>query len=183
MNFAEVIVDVSTKNIDRPFDYKIPDHLKGMIKTGMRVIVPFGPRKIQGFVTAVKEASDLSGKSVKEVEDLLDLTPVLTEELMNLSSWLSDKTLSFKITALQAMLPAALKAKYEKELRVAYDAELPPQVERLFSETKTLLYSDIPDHDTLKLIQKHVQKGSIDVTYKVAQKPTKNGQAYSGKCE
>ncbi|MGW6084208.1 hypothetical protein ACWF1R_16980, partial [Bacillus subtilis] len=24
MNFAEVIVDVSTKNIDRPFDYKIP---------------------------------------------------------------------------------------------------------------------------------------------------------------
>ncbi|MCY9444428.1 primosomal protein N', partial [Bacillus spizizenii] len=132
-----------------------------------------GPRKIQGFVTAVKEASDLSGKSVKEVEDLLDLTPVLTEELMNLSSWLSDKTLSFKITALQAMLPAALKAKYEKELKIAYGADLPPQVERLFSETKTLLYSDIPDHDTLKLIQKHVQKGSIDVTYKVAQKANK----------
>lgn len=173
MNFAEVIVDVSTKNIDRPFDYKIPDHLKGMIKTGMRVIVPFGPRKIQGFVTAVKEASDLSGKSVKEVEDLLDLTPVLTEELMDLSSWLSDKTLSFKITALQAMLPAALKAKYEKELKIANGAELPPQVERLFSETKTLLYSDIPDHNTLKLIQKHVQKGSIDVTYKVAQKTNK----------
>ncbi|MCI4137265.1 primosomal protein N' [Bacillus vallismortis] len=173
MNVAEVIVDVSTKNIDRPFDYKIPDHLKGMIKTGMRVIVPFGPRKIQGFVTAVKEASDLSRKSVKEVEDLLDLTPVLTEELMNLSSWLSDKTLSFKITALQAMLPAALKAKYEKELKIAHGADLPPQVERLFSETKTLLYSDIPDHDMLKLIQKHVQKGSIDVTYKVAQKTNK----------
>ncbi|MHA6486602.1 primosomal protein N' [Bacillus cabrialesii] len=173
MNFAEVIVDVSTKNIDRPFDYKIPDHLKGMIKTGMRVIVPFGPRKIQGFVTAVKEASDLSGKSVKEVEDLLDLTPVLTEELMNLSSWLSDKTLSFKITALQVMLPAALKAKYEKELKITQGADLPPQVDRLFSETKTLLYSDIPDHDTLKLIQKHVQKGSIDVTYKVAQKTNK----------
>ncbi|MEG7378388.1 primosomal protein N' [Bacillus subtilis] len=173
MNFAEVIVDVSTKNIDRPFDYKVPDHLKGMIKTGMRVIVPFGPRKIQGFVTAVKEASDLSGKSVKEVEDLLDLTPVLTEELMNLSSWLSDKTLSFKITALQVMLPAALKAKYEKELKITQGADLPPQVDRLFSETKTLLYSDIPDHDTLKLIQKHVQKGSIDVTYKVAQKTNK----------
>ncbi|OZS77334.1 hypothetical protein CF394_11900, partial [Tetzosporium hominis] len=87
--------------------------------------------------------------------------------------WLADKTLSFKITALQAMLPAALKAKYEKELKIAHGADLPPQVERLFSETKTLLYSDIPDHDTLKLIQKHVQKGSIDVTYKVAQKTNK----------
>ncbi|MFJ9290088.1 primosomal protein N' [Bacillus halotolerans] len=178
MNFAEVIVDVSTKNIDRPFDYKIPDHLKGMIKTGMRVIVPFGPRKIQGFVTAVKDTSDLSGKSVKEVEDLLDLTPVLTEELMNLSSWLSDKTLSFKITALQAMLPAALKAKYEKELKIAEGADIPPQVERLFSETKSLLYSDIPDHDTLKIIQKQVQKGHIDVTYKVAQKANKKMVRY-----
>ncbi|WP_286058553.1 primosomal protein N' [Bacillus mojavensis] len=178
MNFAEVIVDVSTKNIDRPFDYKIPDHLKGMIKTGMRVIVPFGPRKIQGFVTAVKETSDLSGKSVKEVEDLLDLTPVLTEELMNLSSWLSDKTLSFKITALQAMLPAALKAKYEKELKIAEGADIPPQVERLFSETKSLLYSDIPDHDTLKIIQKLIQKGHIDVTYKVAQKANKKMVRY-----
>ncbi|MEG7281827.1 primosomal protein N' [Bacillus sp. 0909A] len=187
MNFAEVIVDVSTKNIDRPFDYKIPDHLKGMIKTGMRVIVPFGPRKIQGFVTAVKDTSDLSGKSVKEVEDLLDLTPVLTEELMNLSSWLSDKTLSFKITALQAMLPAALKAKYEKELKIAEGADIPPQVERLFSETKSLLYSDIPDHDTLKIIQKQVQKGHIDVTYKVAQKANKKMvryiQANAGKDE
>ncbi|MCP9299643.1 primosomal protein N' [Bacillus halotolerans] len=178
MNFAEVIVDVSTKNIDRPFDYKIPDHLKGMIKTGMRVIVPFGPRKIQGFVTAVKDTSDLSGKSVKEVEDLLDLTPVLTEELMNLSSWLSDKTLSFKITALQAMLPAALKAKYEKELKIAEGADIPPQVERLFSETKSLLYTDIPDHDTLKIIQKQVQKGHIDVTYKVAQKANKKMVRY-----
>ncbi|MGN7374993.1 primosomal protein N' [Bacillus halotolerans] len=178
MNFAEVIVDVSTKNIDRPFDYKIPDHLKGMIKTGMRVIVPFGPRKIQGFVTAVKDTSDLSGKSVKEVEDLLDLTPVLTEELMHLSSWLSDKTLSFKITALQAMLPAALKAKYEKELKIAEGADIPPQVERLFSETKSLLYSDIPDHDTLKIIQKQVQKGHIDVTYKVAQKANKKMVRY-----
>lgn len=58
MNFAEVIVDVTTKNIDRPFDYRIPDKFKGMIKKGMRVIVPFGARKIQGFVTSVKESSE-----------------------------------------------------------------------------------------------------------------------------
>ncbi len=45
-----------------------------------------------------------------------------------------------------------------KRIKIADGADLPPQVERLFSETKTLLYSDIPDHDTLKMIQKHVQK-------------------------
>lgn len=35
MNFVEVIVDVSIKNIDRFFDYKILDYFKGMIKMGM----------------------------------------------------------------------------------------------------------------------------------------------------
>ncbi len=136
MNVAEVIVDVSSKNIDRPFDYKIPDHLKGMIEVGMRVIVPFGPRKLQGFVTGLKDSSELNGGSMKEVEKLLDLTPVLTEELMRLSSWLSDKTLSFKITALQAMSPAALKAKYEKELKVVDEEALTPDIKQLFRNQK-----------------------------------------------
>ncbi|WP_239417781.1 hypothetical protein [Bacillus amyloliquefaciens] len=170
MNVAEVIVDVSSKNIDRPFDYKIPDHLKGMIEVGMRVIVPFGPRKLQGFVTGLKDSSELNGGSMKEVEKLLDLTPVLTEELMLLSSWLSDKTLSFKITALQVMLPAALKAKYEKELKVVDEEALTPDIKQLFRNQKSLLYSDITDESILSSLQKFVRKGSIDVTYKVAQK-------------
>ncbi|AHK49110.1 MULTISPECIES: primosomal protein N' [Bacillus amyloliquefaciens group] len=173
MNVAEVIVDVSSKNIDRPFDYKIPDHLKGMIEVGMRVIVPFGPRKLQGFVTGLKDSSELNGGSMKEVEKLLDLTPVLTEELVQLSSWLSDKTLSFKITALQAMLPAALKAKYEKELKVVDEETLTPDIKQLFRNQKSLLYSDITDESILSSLQKFVRKGSIDVTYKVAQKTNK----------
>ncbi|WP_182070702.1 primosomal protein N' [Bacillus haynesii] len=173
MNFAEVIVDVTTKNIDRPFDYRIPDKFKGMIKKGMRVIVPFGARKIQGFVTGVKESSELAGRSVKDVEDILDLTPVLTEELLELSDWLTEKTLSFKITALQAMLPAAMKAKYGKEIKVIGDKPLPEPLKTLFSQKKTLSYSDINDHGTLKLIQRQVQEGNLEVAYKVKQKTNK----------
>lgn len=173
MNFAEVIVDVTTKNIDRPFDYRIPDKFKGMIKKGMRVIVPFGARKIQGFVTGVKESSELAGRSVKDIEDILDLTPVLTEELLELSDWLTEKTLSFKITALQAMLPAAMKAKYGKEIKVIGDKPLPEPLKTLFSQKETLSYSDIDDHGTLKLIQRQVQEGNLEVAYKVKQKTNK----------
>ncbi|MSN99914.1 primosomal protein N' [Bacillus paralicheniformis] len=173
MNFAEVIVDVTTKNIDRPFDYRIPDKFKGMIKKGMRVIVPFGARKIQGFVTGVKESSELAGRSVKDIEDILDLTPVLTEELLELSDWLTEKTLSFKITALQAMLPPAMKAKYGKEIKVIGDKPLPEPLKTLFSQKETLSYSDIDDHGTLKLVQRQVQEGNLEVAYKVKQKTNK----------
>ena len=45
--FAAVIVGVNSKDVNRLFDYKIPDHLAGVIQVGHRVFVPFGPRHVQ----------------------------------------------------------------------------------------------------------------------------------------
>ncbi|MCM3365692.1 primosomal protein N' [Bacillus safensis] len=169
---AEVIVDVTTKAIDRPFDYRVPDRFKDLVKAGMRVVVPFGPRKIQGFVTKVKEETDIKTGSIKEIVDLFDLSPVLTDELLELSHWLTEKTLSYHITALQSMLPAAMKAKYEKEIQVLSEEELPQSLKELFGQRESILYADIPA-EQLKQIQKHVQKGHLEVRYHVSQKSGK----------
>ncbi|WP_416807592.1 primosomal protein N' [Bacillus safensis] len=169
---AEVIVDVTTKAIDRPFDYRVPDRFKDLVKAGMRVVVPFGSRKIQGFVTKVKEETDIKTGSIKEIVDLFDLSPVLTDELLELSHWLTEKTLSYHITALQSMLPAAMKAKYEKEIQVLSEEELPQSLKELFGQRESILYADIPA-EQLKQIQKHVQKGHLEVRYHVSQKSGK----------
>lgn len=136
----------------------------------------FRPRKIQGFVINVKETSELNGRTVKDIEEILDLTPVLTEELLELSDWLTEKTLSYKITALQAMLPAAMKAKYAKEIKVIGDEPLPEPLKSMFSAKTALSYSEVEDHRTLKLIQRQVQAGNLEVTYKVKQKTSKKMQ-------
>ncbi|MCY7692867.1 primosomal protein N' [Bacillus altitudinis] len=169
---AEVIVDVTTKAIDRPFDYRVPDRFKGLVKTGMRVVVPFGPRKIQGFVTKIKEETDVQSGNIKDIVDLFDLSPVLTDELLELSHWLTEKTLSYHITALQSMLPAAMKAKYEKEIQVLSAEELPQSLKELFGQQESILFADIPP-EQLKPIQKHVQKGHLEVRYHVSQKSGK----------
>lgn len=169
---AEVIVDVTTKAIDRPFDYRVPDRFKDLVKAGMRVVVPFGPRKIQGFVTKVKDETDIKTGNIKEIVDLFDISPVLTDELLELSHWLTEKTLSYHITALQSMLPAAMKAKYEKEIQVLSEEELPQSLKELFGQRESILYADIPA-EQLKRIQKHVQKGHLEVRYHVSQKSGK----------
>lgn len=169
---AEVIVDVTTKAIDRPFDYRVPDRFKGLVKAGMRVVVPFGPRKIQGFVTKIKEETDVQSGNIKDIVDLFDLSPVLTDELLELSHWLTEKTLSYHITALQSMLPAAMKAKYEKEIQVLSAEELPQSLKELFGQQESILYAAIPP-EQLKPIQKHVQKGHLEVRYHVSQKSGK----------
>src|SRR5699024_8139645 len=100
--------------VNQTFDYLIPQKFQEMLQPGMRVIIPFGPRKITGFVVERIEKS--SYNQLKEIMDVLDVTPVLTQELLELGKWLASETLSLYITTFQAMLPQVLKAKYAKEI-------------------------------------------------------------------
>ncbi|MGG0643604.1 primosomal protein N' [Sporosarcina gallistercoris] len=115
---AEVIVDVAAYPIDRPFDYKIPELFAGFVEPGMRVKVPFGPRKVVGYVIALKQESDLDIGKIKPLDELIDFEPILSRELLELSEWLATDTLAYRIEALQVMLPAAMRAKYEKFIQV-----------------------------------------------------------------
>ena len=45
-----VLVELSNKNIDRVFDYSVPDCFLDKIKLGIRVKVPFGKMELEGFV-------------------------------------------------------------------------------------------------------------------------------------
>ena len=51
---AEVIVDVNSSAVDKVFEYIIPENL-GVFE-GARVLVPFGPRKILGYVLSIKQS-------------------------------------------------------------------------------------------------------------------------------
>ena len=40
--YANVIVDISHERVDRPFQYRVPEALRGKIQVGSPVSVPFG---------------------------------------------------------------------------------------------------------------------------------------------
>ncbi|MBC1497224.1 primosomal protein N' [Listeria welshimeri] len=168
INIAKVIVDVPAMQVDRPFDYFIPEDLEELIRPGMRVIVPFGNRKIQGFVTSLDETEE--NPKLKGIDGVMDLAPVLNEELMELGDWLAEDTLSFRVSAYQAMLPAALRAKYEKYfLRLDDENE---ELEQLFEGYETLDWKVAEARGLLKQIGKWVREGSVEVVYQVKNKIT-----------
>jgi primosomal protein N' (replication factor Y) len=173
MKYASVIVDVPAMQTDRAFDYKIPEEWQELVTPGMRVIVPFGPRKIQGFVIETKNHSEF--KRLKAISELLDLTPCLTSELLQLGQWLTEKTLCFKISAFQAMLPAAMKAKYEKALGLTIDdvTRLAEQLQPFFKNGNQVDLKELEHSVSLKMIQKEIEQGHIEVIYKVKQKTNK----------
>ncbi|MEH7389142.1 primosomal protein N' [Bacillus sp. JJ1503] len=174
MNIASVIVDVPARQTDRAFDYLIPDHLIDVIQIGMRVIVPFGPRKIQGFVTDIKAESVF--KQLKRLIEPMDLTPVLNQELLTLGDWLTETTLCYKISAYQVMLPAALKAKYEKKLKLIEadnPVELPTQVMEVFSSRDIISWQEAVEKGYLSMLQKEVTKGTVEILYEVKERVRK----------
>ncbi|MDQ0161686.1 primosomal protein N' [Aeribacillus alveayuensis] len=174
MRYASVIVDLKVSQTDRSFDYEIPHEWRGIIKPGMRVVVPFGSRKLQGFVVEVKDESAV--KKVKAIDELLDPTPVLNEELLKLGEWLTESTLCFKITAFQAMLPSALKANYQKELLIHKDRSyehLHPDIQTLFQKNKKLDLNKACKSPYFHVIQKEIEAGNLEVQYVVKQKTNK----------
>jgi primosomal protein N' (replication factor Y) len=166
VNIAQVIVDVPASLVNQTFDYQIPEKLIDVIHPGMRVVIPFGPRKITGFVVERKAAS--AHQTLKEIIDVLDVTPVLTEELLKLGKWLADETLSLYITTYHAMLPQVLKAKYEKWIERVTNGDLPDILAQSFNSQVMIPYESlIQSSDHLKALQQAIETGDVLIQYKV----------------
>lgn len=170
-NIASVIVDVPTFPTDKPFDYLIPERWIGIIQQGMRVIVPFGNRQVLGFVQELK--SESSFHELKEIIEPMELSPSLNDELLQLGDILTRDTLCFKIAAYQAMLPAALKAKYKKLVRKTSNLEddsLSKEMKDLFHQQETVEWDRCIQILSPKTIYDAVQQGWLEITYDIRDK-------------
>ncbi len=172
MNVAKVIVDVPAATIDQTFDYEIPEKFRHILVPGMRVIVPFGPRKIMGFVVKITDESSFD--QLKPIAEVLDVEPVLTEELLELGKWLAEETLSLSISALQVMLPQVLKSNYKKEIVRLNEARLADQWEDLFQGRDVLPFEEFEQSNlSYYQLQKEVEAGNLSIDYLVESRITK----------
>lgn len=171
--YAKVIVDVAAAQTNRAFDYRIPEEFDGIVKPGMRIVVPFGPRKIQGFVWKITDQTELS--RVKPLQEILDPYPVLTNELLELGEWLALETVCFLITAYQSMIPSAIRAKPKKILRPAGDpAELPAELQPLFAETKEINWEQAAAGKEIRLaLKKALQNEELIIDYRLQDRTKK----------
>ena len=115
---VSVLVEVSSSNVDKCFDYLVPQELENDIKVGVRVNVPFGRREILGFVLEIK--NDSSVDNLKYINSVVSSDVVLNDELLELGKELKEMTLATLISCYQVMLPKALKA-HDNSINKKYD--------------------------------------------------------------
>ncbi len=171
---AKIVVDVPSGQTDRLFDYSVPHKLIGIIEKGMRVVVPFGPRQVQGFVVELGENTEVT--KLKPISEILELTPALTEELLQLGDWLTETTLSFKISAYQVMLPAAMRSKVKKNIHLLTDfSNLSNSLQKLFHNRDVISWDEVKNYDEslLKIVKSEITNGHLEINYFVKDKLSK----------
>lgn len=183
---AHIIVDVPVSRTNRPFDYRVPAWLSPLIQVGSRVVVPFGPRKLQGYVVGISEDVEpgVDPQRLKDVEQVMDDRPPLTAELLKMSEWMSGQYLCPWVTAVQAMLPAVLKGKAQKWLTAS--DQLNEQIcansgllwELLRKRQLPLAEVEKQFSDEYMLIPGWIHSGLLTIEYQVKDRITKKQQSF-----
>ena len=64
--YAKVIVDISQEKLDKTFEYRIPPYLTQRIAVGMQVYIPFGSRRITGYVVELSDEAEYDEDKLKK---------------------------------------------------------------------------------------------------------------------
>ncbi len=135
--FVSVVIQNSTREYDRFYDYRVPESLEAYMQPGIRVLVPFsrGEGIREGFVMEVKAESAF--RELKEICQVIDETPVLTPELIQLCQLMKKRYICTYDLALRCMIPSGLGLMYRREVLLKYQDKNTPEEEKIREKEKT----------------------------------------------
>ncbi len=116
--YVEAVLPVPLR---RSFTYRVPEALRGAIKLGARLKVPFGKRTMTGYAVELHAQLptdiEFDEAKIKDIIELSDDEPLITPEILKLTQWTADYYASFWGEMLKAALPAGINTEKVKPKR------------------------------------------------------------------
>ena len=115
--FAGVIIDISHKDVDRPFTYRVPDQLMDTLKIGDSVQVPFGRgnKLRKGYVVSLSPRTSYPEEGLKEIAGLNQKDFSIEERMLRLAIWLRDRYGGTLNQALMLTVPSRVQVNPRQE--------------------------------------------------------------------
>ena len=101
--FADIILPIAVRE---RFTYRIPEELIDKVKTGGRVVVPFGGRNFySGIVSSIhNKIPEL--KNIRSIASVPDLVPAINKKQLKLWLWISEYYLCSEGEVMKAAMPS-----------------------------------------------------------------------------
>src|SRR5271154_5554659 len=116
----------SARSLRGPFDYRLPEELRGgAVSIGSMLVVPFGRRQVLGVVVGLADSSNVAEEKLLAPLRALELG--VPADLVSLAEWIAAEYRSTVARALTLVLPpgAAQRLSGRKRRAVARPRHLP----------------------------------------------------------
>ena len=159
---AEVILNNSARDLNKTFDYKVPEAMQDIAKIGASVLVPFGQRKTleEGFIIRLKQHSSYQTKEIAKIEN----RNALTKEQIEIAKWMAERYFCNLSECIKLMLPpGSMKKKIENRTKekTANFVDLAKEREEIEWEIET---KKIPSPKHIRLLKFLIDNGETNIS-------------------
>ena len=125
MKYAKVIVNISHENLDKTYEYSIPEEWEPYAVLGAQVLIPFGVgnRQREGFILELTDTPEYAPEKIKPILQVKTNATVLESHFIQLAGWIREQYGATLNDALRAVLPvkASVKEQEKKYIHLAVD--------------------------------------------------------------
>lgn len=133
--YADIIIDISHEDLDKTYQYAVPEELHTAAVIGAPVTVPFGKgnRRIGGYIVGLSGEPKINENLIKPILEINQASPVIESHLIGLAYWMKENFGGTMNDALKTVIPVkkAVKAREQRTITLAVDIE---QANHLFME-------------------------------------------------
>ena len=126
--YADIVVDISAGELDRVFEYKIPENLRKKAVVGARARIPFGKsnRLIEGYIIDLKSEAQFDPARIKPIEAIIDDGISAERQLITLAANMKTVYGSTMLHALKTVIPVSRQVRplYRKYYKLKLSGEM-----------------------------------------------------------
>ncbi len=184
--YADIIIDISQSNVDKPFRYRIPEGLINEVKLGSVVKVPFGQgNKIRtGYVIGLADEPNYDINKIKEIDEVSSNSISIESKLIQLAAWMKEQYGCTMISALMTVMPVKEKVR-ERKAGVDIKENIPEfqPIDKLEKQQQEIIDDFVADLNDQRLPATNTYllhgvtgSGKTEVYIKMAEEVIKRGQ-------
>lgn len=158
MKYADIIVDISHENLDKTYQYAIPEEFAETAVIGALVKVPFGKgdRLIKGYIVSLSNDPKWKVDSIKTIREIVPNSLIIESQLIHLANWMKETFGGTMNDALKTVIPVkkTVKSKEKKTLRLTISKEEAIEYLEQFKRKN--------NRGRVRLLEEVIEEGSID---------------------
>lgn len=107
--YANIIVDISHEKLDKTFQYRVPERMRERLVLGMQVYIPFGNRKVKGYVVELTDEAEYDVTKLKDIIGIVTDSIPIESQLIALAGWMRKNYGATMNQALKTVIPIKKK--------------------------------------------------------------------------